>query len=67
MTPDEILAQFIKDGVNTVSTVLSHINNLTISQGKITKDLKTARVVPLHKKNNKPEIGYRSVLVLNSF
>jgi len=43
----------------------SHIVNLSIIQGAVPNELKSARVVPLFKKNDKTEVGnYRPVSIL---
>ena len=40
--------------------------NLSIHTGKLPKDLKSARVVPLHKKDSKTQVGnYRPVSILS--
>ena len=45
-----------------------HIVNLSISQGNVPRDLKSARVVPLYKKEIKTEAGnYRPVSILSIF
>lgn len=62
---DGLPARFLRDGAVHVIGPLTHIINLTIYHGEIPKDLKTARVVPLHKKKSKTEVGnYRPVSVL---
>jgi len=44
---------------------LSHIVNLSIKQGAVPNDFKSARIVPLFKKNHKAEVGnYRPVSIL---
>ena len=45
---------------------LSHIINLSVIQGCVPDGLKSARVIPLFKKNDKTEVGnYRPVSILN--
>ena len=44
---------------------MSHVINLSLIQGTIPDDLKSARVVPLFKKNDRTEVGnYRPVSIL---
>ena len=63
---DGIPARFVKDSASIIANPLSHIINLSIIQGLVPDDLKLARVVPLHKKNDKTEVGnYRPVSILN--
>ena len=63
---DDILARFLRDGANIIANPLTHIINLSISTGTIPEDMKSARVVPLHKKNSKTGTGnYRPVSVLS--
>ena len=49
--------QDFKDSASVIANPLSHIVNLSIIQGVVPDDLKTARVVPLFKKNDKTEVG----------
>ena len=45
---------------------LSHVINLSLIQGIVPDDLKSARVVPLFKKNDKTEVrNYRSISILS--
>ena len=63
---DTIPVKFIKDGCNEIAKPLTHIINMSISSGDIPADLKIARVVPLHKKNSRTDVGnYRPVSVLS--
>jgi len=63
---DGIPSRFVKDAAPMISTPLTHIINLSIIQGSVPDDLKSARVVPLFKKNDKTEVGnYRPVSVLS--
>lgn len=62
---DNIPARFVKDGASIIAHPITHIVNLSLSTGEIPDDLKLARVVPLHKKNSKTDVGnYRPVSVL---
>ena len=63
---DNFAAKFLKDGVNKLIEPLTHVINLSIHSGVVPEDLKTARVVPLYKKNDKTDPGnYRPVSILN--
>ena len=55
----------IKPRDSIIVCPLTHIINLSVIQAVIPDDLKSARVVPLFKKNDKTEIGnYRPVSIL---
>lgn len=45
-------ARFLRDRVSVISSVITHIVNLSITQGKFPCELKRARVVPLFKNNS---------------
>ena len=63
---DGIPSRFVRDSAPMISEPLSHIINLSIIQGSVPDDLKSARVVPLFKKNDKTEVGnYRPVSILS--
>ena len=63
---DNIPARFLRDGASIIANPLTHIINLSISTGTIPEDMKSARVVPLHKKNSKTDTGnYRPVSILS--
>ena len=47
---DTIPAKFVTDASEIITSPLTHIINLSLSQGKMADDLKNARVVALHKK-----------------
>ena len=62
---DGLSARFLKDGANQISSAIAHIINLSLYSGRIPDDMKTARVVPLYKKNSKSEPeNYRPVSIL---
>ena len=62
---DGLSARFLKDGANQISSAIAHNLNLSLYSGRIPDDMKTARVVPLYKKNSKSEPGnYRLVSIL---
>ena len=62
---DGLSARFLNDGANQISSAIAHIINLSLYSGRIPDDMKTARVVPLYKKNSKSEPGnYRPVSIL---
>ena len=54
---DNIPARFIKDGASELTKPITFIVNLSISSGIVPDQLKTARVKPLFKKNNRLDIG----------
>ena len=63
---DGIPSRFIKDSAGSVTMPIAHIINLSIITGVVPDDLKSARVVPLFKKNDNTETGnYRPVSILN--
>ena len=63
---DGIPARFIKDSAIIVTVPIAHIINLSMITGVVPADLKSARVVPLFKKNDNTETGnYRPVSILN--
>ena len=48
-----------------IACPLGHVINLSLIQGTLPDDLKSARVVPLFKKNDIPEVrNYRPVSIL---
>jgi len=62
---DGIPSRFIRDSALVIAHPLSQIVKLSIIQCAVPNDLKSARVVPLFKKNDKTEVGnYRPVLIL---
>lgn len=63
---DGLPARFIKDGAPILKGPITHIVNLSIRTSEVPAGLKEARVKPLHKKNNRLEVGnYRPVSILN--
>ena len=54
---DGIPSHFVRDSASTIVCPLTHIINLSIIQGVAPDDLKSDRVVPLFKKNDKTEAG----------
>ena len=63
---DGILARFVRDNASIIVCRLSHVINLSLVHGIVPDDLKSARVVPLFKKNDKTEVGnYRPVSILS--
>ena len=57
---------FVKDGSSIIAAPLAHVINLSLIQGVVPDDLKSASVVPLFKKNDKLCVGnYRPVSILN--
>ena len=63
---DGIPSRFVRDSATVIACHLTHVINLSIIQGVVPDDLKSARVVPLFKKNDKTEVGnYRPVSILS--
>lgn len=63
---DGIPSRFVKDSASIIAGPISHIVNLSVIQGVVPDDLKSARVVPLYKKNDKTDVGnYRPVSILS--
>ncbi len=54
---DRMPARFLRDGAGIISRPVTHIINLSLCQGKVPDDFKLARVVPLHKKNSRTDVG----------
>ena len=62
---DGIPSRFLRDGASIIACPLTHVINLSLIQGGVPDDLKSARVVPLLKKNDKTEVdNYRLVSIL---
>ena len=63
---DGIPSRFVVDAAPMIAYPLSHIINLPVIQSCVPDELKSARVIPLLKKNDKTEVGnYRPVSILN--
>ena len=63
---DGIPARFVRDSASIIACTLRHVINLSLIQGIVPDDLKSARVVPNIKKNDKTEVGnYRPVSILS--
>ena len=54
---DLLSPRFIKDGAKLSASPLTHIFNLSLSTGEISVNLKSAKVMPIYKKNSKMEAG----------
>ena len=62
---DDIPSRFVRDGASSIACPLTNVINLSLIQGVVPDDLKSARVVPLFKKSDKTEVGnYRPVSIL---
>ena len=62
---DGIPSCFVRDGASIKACPLSCVINLSLIQGALPDDLKSAKVVPLFKKNDRTEVGnYRPVSIL---
>ena len=63
---DSLPARFLKDGVEVIACILSHIINVSLHSSQIPEDMKNARVVPLYKKQSNTDPGnYRPVSILS--
>ena len=55
----------MRDGASIIACPLTNVINLSLIQGVVPDDLKSARAVPLFKKSDKTEVGnYRPVSIL---
>ena len=64
---DDLPARFIRDGAEGIAYPISYIINLSLKTGVVPDEMKTARVIPLYKKNFKLEPGnYRPVYILST-
>ena len=62
---DNIPAKFVKEGASVIAHPFSHIVNLSLFSGLVPEEMKSARVVPLYKKNKKTDCSnYRPVSIL---
>ena len=65
---DGIPSRFVRDGASILACPLTHVINISLIQGVVPDDLKSARVVPLFKKNDKTEVGYyRPVSIFDDY
>ena len=65
---DNIPAKFLRDGKDAIASPLMYIINLSLTTGTVLKDLKVAKVIPLHKKNSHSDTGnYRPLYILCIF
>jgi hypothetical protein len=63
---DGMPSRFVKDGASIISQPLTHVINLSLIQGVVPDDLKSARVVPIFKKSDTTSVGnYRPVSILS--
>ena len=64
---DDISPRFLKDGADELTNIITFLVNLSIKSKTVPDSAKQAKVLPLHKKNSKLEVGnYRPVSVLTS-
>ena len=64
---DKVPPRFLKDGAKLITAPLTYIINPSISQGKIPSELKSPKITPIHKKQNKAEAGnYRPISILSA-
>ena len=63
---DGLQAKFLIDSAQSIKKPLTDIINISIISGLFLKELKKAKVIPIHKKNSKVEHGnYRPVSILS--
>ena len=55
---DDLPARFILDGAKGIANPISYIINLSLKTGVVPDEMKTARVIPLYKKNSKLEPAF---------
>ena len=56
------MSRLVSDGDSIIACPLTHAINLSLNQGVLPDDYKSARVVPLFKMSDKTEVGnYRPV------
>ena len=64
---DDPPSRFIRDGAEGIAYPISYIINLSLKTGVVPDEMKTARVIPLYRKNSKLEPGnYRPVSILST-
>ena len=65
---DGIPARFVRDSTSTIICPLSNVINLSLIQGTVPDDMKSARIVPLFKKSDKTEVrNYRHTCDISRF
>ena len=64
---DGIPGRFIKDAAEVIAGPITYIINSSLRSGVVPKDMKMAKVIPLHKKKSKLDAGnYRPVSILSA-
>ena len=64
---DDLPARFIRDGAEGIAYPIPYIINLSLKTGVVPDEMKTARVIPLYKKNSKLEPdNYTPVSILST-
>ena len=64
---DSICPKLIKACANTLAPPLTQIVNKCFSSGSFPRKLKTAKIIPLHKKNEREPINFRPISNLPTF
>ena len=65
---DNINARFVKDGATAIASPVTYLINLSLRLSDVPSALKTAKVIPLFKKENRNYVGnYRPVSILPVF
>ena len=65
---DNISTKLVKQTSDAITIPISHIANLSMQQGIFPTSMKTAKVIPVYKKDNKSHfVNYRPISLLPSF
>jgi hypothetical protein len=54
---DSILSRLKRDGASIITQTLTHVINLSVIQGVVPGELKSARVILIVKKHDKTDVG----------
>lgn len=66
--PDEVPTKLLKDCIQYIITPLTHLVNESFENGEFPLKLKTSKIIPIYKKNNKNSLeNYRPVSLNSSF
>jgi hypothetical protein len=65
---DEISTKIIKESILNILMPLTHIINISLNQGIVPKQLKTAKVIPIYKASERDKMNnYRPISLLPAF
>ena len=63
---DGLAPKFLKDGAPQLTPIITHIVNLSLISESVPDDLKSAKIIPLHKKKSRLDVGnYRPISILS--